>query len=52
MIQDMRKTFKTTLFIILFNLLLPAAISGQEHTLTLTDAIEIAQHKSYNAMVA
>ncbi len=48
----MRLTVKTTLFIFLFNLLLPAAISGQKHTLTLADAIKIAQHKSYNAMVA
>lgn len=48
------KMKKTTIaiFILLINSLLPASLGGQERTLTLADAIDIAQHQSYDAMVA
>lgn len=48
------KMKKTTIaiFILLINSLLPASLCGQERTLTLADAINIAQHQSYDAMVA
>ena len=39
-----------TFFIL--NMLLPAVIIGQKHTLSLSDAIEIAQAQSYDAMAA
>ncbi|MBD5274906.1 MAG: TolC family protein [Bacteroides sp.] len=39
-------------FIFFFSLLLPAIASGQGQTLTLSDAIEIAQARSYGAIVA
>ena len=42
----------TITFFIFSSILLPAAISGQKRTLTLSDAIEIAQAKSYSATVA
>lgn len=42
----------TIIFFIFLNMLLPAAMSGQKRTLTLADAIEIAQAQSYSATVA
>ncbi len=39
-------------FIFFVNLLLPITINGQKQTLSLGDAIEIAQAQSYDAMVA
>lgn len=42
----------TIFFIFFMGLFLPTAISGQKHTLTLADAIEIAQGQSYDALAA
>lgn len=47
----MTRTFVSS-FIFLLILSLPASLNGQRQTLTLSDAIEIAQARSYGAIVA